>query len=168
MTLVKYQLFVCFCNFISILSDFKDTNLSYICNYLLFVLPISFFLLHYLPLGCSRLFIAKITYLELFSSRVLNSSRRDIQVRNGRSDNHYIMTNSRDVSEIVFTLMIIGDFIAMVFMFSVFFFTLNFILIKLKPSLVYGNGWKTEDVNMNLMARHAVLRVDMTHDPPNF
>ena len=78
------------------------------------------------------------------------------------------MTNSREVSEIVFTFMIIGDFIAMVFMFSVFFFTLNFILIKLKPSLVYGNGWKTEDVNMNLMARHAVLRVDMTHDPPNF
>merc|ERR1711976_299740 len=64
----------------------------------------------------------------------------------------------REVSEIVFTLMIIGDFIAMVFMFSVFFFTLNFILIKLKPSFVYGNGWKTEDVNMNLMARRMSKR----------
>ena len=73
-----------------------------------------------------------------------------------------MMTNSREVSEVVFTFMMIGNFIAMVFMFSVFFFTLNFILIKLKPSFVYGNGWKTEDVNMNLMARHRVLRVDMT------
>ena len=63
------------------------------------------------------------------------------------------MAKSRDVSDIVFSIMVFGDFIAMVFMFFVIFYTIHFILVKYRPSLVYVKRRRSQDISMNLMAR---------------
>ena len=56
------------------------------------------------------------------------------------------------VSEVVFKLMVIGDFIAMFTVFAAFLFALHFILVKIKPSLCYHDPIAS-DFDMYQMAK---------------
>ena len=56
------------------------------------------------------------------------------------------------VSEVVFKLMVIGDFIAMFTVFAAFLFALHFILVKIKPSLCYHDPIAS-DIDMCQMAK---------------
>ena len=56
------------------------------------------------------------------------------------------------VSEVVFKLMLIGDFIAMFTVFAALLFALHFILVKIKPSLCYHDPIAS-DFDMYQMAK---------------
>ena len=58
------------------------------------------------------------------------------------------------VSEVVFKLMLIGDFIAMFTVFAALLFALHFILVKIKPSLFYHDPIASDfDFDMYQMAK---------------
>jgi len=66
----------------------------------------------------------------------------------------FIMSEKSEegVSEVVFKLMLIGDFVAMFTVFAALLFALHFILVKIKPSLCYHDPLAS-DFDMYQMAK---------------
>ena len=63
------------------------------------------------------------------------------------------------VSDFVFALMIIFDFIGLVSIFAMLIFILHLLIAKFKPSLCYYDKRKYQDIDVNLLARRVSTKL---------